>query len=235
MEEKKPEGGRKRKTFFEVAEKRRKLSEERNLTRVVLGETFQRWRAMKEQRGVKTDAQFAKILLDRFNSSGICFAISFEARVNVATGSPNGPNRKSSSTPGITNSDPPLMYPRFPREIQACCRSSLRYYVTYVYIKKESQLVGYMACEDAAGSVQKCPNDISDNWRFTRSQRLRTAEWLQKLKSTEKGPPPCLVLCRRNGPTAETCWLAHFVQKPIRHDRGTCEEKKEDPCEFNHL
>ncbi|ROL47663.1 hypothetical protein DPX16_13378 [Anabarilius grahami] len=65
MEEKKPKGGRKRKTFFEVAEKRRKLSEERNLTRVVLGETFQRWRAMKEQRGVKTDAQFAKILLDR--------------------------------------------------------------------------------------------------------------------------------------------------------------------------
>ncbi|ROL51941.1 Placenta growth factor [Anabarilius grahami] len=60
MEEKKPEGGRKRNTFFEVAEKRRKLSEERNLTRVVLGETFQHWRAMKEQRGVKTDAQFSK-------------------------------------------------------------------------------------------------------------------------------------------------------------------------------
>ncbi|ROL50031.1 hypothetical protein DPX16_5790 [Anabarilius grahami] len=64
MEEKKPEGGRKSKTFFEVAEKRRKLSEERNRTRVVLGETFQRWRAMKEQRGVKTDAQLAKIILD---------------------------------------------------------------------------------------------------------------------------------------------------------------------------
>ncbi|KAL1261920.1 hypothetical protein QQF64_007185, partial [Cirrhinus molitorella] len=48
----------------------------------------------------------------RFNSSGICFAISFEARANVATGSPNGPNRKSSSTPGIINSDPPLMHPR---------------------------------------------------------------------------------------------------------------------------
>ncbi|ROL48292.1 hypothetical protein DPX16_5686 [Anabarilius grahami] len=70
MEEKKPEGGRKRNTFFEVAEKRRKLSEERNLTRVVLGETFQRWRAMKEQRGVKTDAQFAKILLDRYIHAG---------------------------------------------------------------------------------------------------------------------------------------------------------------------
>ncbi|ROL41885.1 hypothetical protein DPX16_3513 [Anabarilius grahami] len=72
--DKKPEGGRKRKTIFEVAEKRRKLSEERNQTRVVLGQSFQRWRAMKEQKGVKTDAQFAKILLDRdadFSMGGI--------------------------------------------------------------------------------------------------------------------------------------------------------------------
>jgi len=40
---------------------------------------------------------------------------------------------------------------RFSREIRACRRSSLRHYVKSVYIKKESQLVGYIICEDAAG------------------------------------------------------------------------------------
>ncbi|RXN26816.1 hypothetical protein ROHU_005548 [Labeo rohita] len=28
--------------------------------------------------------------------------------------------------------------------------------------------------------------------------------------------------------------LPHFIQKPIRHDRGTCKEKKEDPYHPDH-
>ncbi|KAK7916712.1 hypothetical protein WMY93_012473 [Mugilogobius chulae] len=54
--------GRKRKTVFEVSQKRRKGVEERNKTRVILGESFIRWRALKTQNGLPTDASVAKFL-----------------------------------------------------------------------------------------------------------------------------------------------------------------------------
>uniref|UniRef100_A0A8C6U2D8 Uncharacterized protein n=1 Tax=Neogobius melanostomus TaxID=47308 RepID=A0A8C6U2D8_9GOBI len=47
-----------------IAEKR-KASEERNKTRVFLGDSFTRWRALKAQVGLPTDASVAKFLLDR--------------------------------------------------------------------------------------------------------------------------------------------------------------------------
>uniref|UniRef100_A0A8C6WUA8 Uncharacterized protein n=1 Tax=Neogobius melanostomus TaxID=47308 RepID=A0A8C6WUA8_9GOBI len=57
---------RKRKSVFEVYEKKRKASEERNkTTRVFLGDSFTRWRALKAQVGLPTDASVAKFLLDR--------------------------------------------------------------------------------------------------------------------------------------------------------------------------
>uniref|UniRef100_A0A8C6TX16 Uncharacterized protein n=1 Tax=Neogobius melanostomus TaxID=47308 RepID=A0A8C6TX16_9GOBI len=56
---------RKRKSVFEVYEKKRKASEERNKTRVFLGDSFTRWRALKAQVGLPTDASVAKFLLDR--------------------------------------------------------------------------------------------------------------------------------------------------------------------------
>ncbi len=40
---------------------------------------------------------------------------------------------------------------RFSWEIQACSCSSLRHYITSVNAKNKSQLVHYIACEDAAG------------------------------------------------------------------------------------
>uniref|UniRef100_A0A672GZL4 Uncharacterized protein n=1 Tax=Salarias fasciatus TaxID=181472 RepID=A0A672GZL4_SALFA len=56
--------GRKRKTVFEIYEKKRKASEVRNKTRVFLGDSFTRWRALKLQAGLPTDASVAKFLLD---------------------------------------------------------------------------------------------------------------------------------------------------------------------------
>ncbi|KAK7898837.1 hypothetical protein WMY93_019690 [Mugilogobius chulae] len=61
--------GRKRKTVFEVSQKRRKGVEERNKTRVILGESFIRWRALKTQNGLPTDASVAKFLLDSYYST----------------------------------------------------------------------------------------------------------------------------------------------------------------------
>ncbi|CAM4642972.1 unnamed protein product [Leuciscus chuanchicus] len=57
--------GRKRKSVYELYDKKRKASEERNKTRVFLGEYFTRWRALKAQVGLPTDASVAKFLLDR--------------------------------------------------------------------------------------------------------------------------------------------------------------------------
>lgn len=37
----------------------------RSKTRVSVGTAFDRWRALKEDRGLKTDAQLARFLLDR--------------------------------------------------------------------------------------------------------------------------------------------------------------------------
>uniref|UniRef100_A0A8C6WRP7 Uncharacterized protein n=1 Tax=Neogobius melanostomus TaxID=47308 RepID=A0A8C6WRP7_9GOBI len=48
-----------------IYEKKRKASEERNKTRVFLGDSFTRWRALKAQVGLPTDASVAKFLLDR--------------------------------------------------------------------------------------------------------------------------------------------------------------------------
>ena len=57
--------GRKRKSLYELYEKKRKASEERNKIRVFLGDCFTRWRALKTQVGLPTDASVAKFLLDR--------------------------------------------------------------------------------------------------------------------------------------------------------------------------
>lgn len=37
----------------------------RSKTRVSVGTAFERWRALKEEKGLKTDAQLARFLLDR--------------------------------------------------------------------------------------------------------------------------------------------------------------------------
>lgn len=59
-------GSGKRKSVWEVFQKRREHAEQRNRTRVVLGDTFRRWRALKAQLGLHSDALFAKFLLDSF-------------------------------------------------------------------------------------------------------------------------------------------------------------------------
>lgn len=37
----------------------------RSKTRVSVGTAFERWRALKEEKGLKTDAQLARFLIDR--------------------------------------------------------------------------------------------------------------------------------------------------------------------------
>ncbi|XP_077053495.1 uncharacterized protein LOC143703904 [Siphateles boraxobius] len=59
--------GRKRKSVHEVYEKKRQAAEHRNKTRVILGEHFTRWRALKTQVGLPTVAALAKILLDSYD------------------------------------------------------------------------------------------------------------------------------------------------------------------------
>ena len=57
--------GRKRRKVYEEHEKKRKAAEDRNKTRVFLGDSFTRWRALKTQVGLPTDASVANYLLDR--------------------------------------------------------------------------------------------------------------------------------------------------------------------------
>ncbi|XP_073721216.1 uncharacterized protein [Misgurnus anguillicaudatus] len=59
--------GKRKKTVVELYDKKRKTSEERNKTRVFLGESFTRWRALKTQIGLPTDASVAKVLLDSYD------------------------------------------------------------------------------------------------------------------------------------------------------------------------
>ncbi|KAJ0063545.1 hypothetical protein NL108_003850 [Boleophthalmus pectinirostris] len=59
---------RKRKSVFEVAERRRQGEKERSKTKVILGDSFQRWRALKQTKGLKTDALVAKFLLDSYDN-----------------------------------------------------------------------------------------------------------------------------------------------------------------------
>lgn len=56
---------RKGKTVFEKATARIKATEERNRTRVVIGTAFERWRQLKADKGLQTDAKVALFLLDR--------------------------------------------------------------------------------------------------------------------------------------------------------------------------
>lgn len=56
---------RKKQSVFEVAERRRQGLKERSQTKVILGDCFKRWRTLKQQKGIKTDALVAKFLLDR--------------------------------------------------------------------------------------------------------------------------------------------------------------------------
>uniref|UniRef100_A0A3Q2FKQ0 Uncharacterized protein n=1 Tax=Cyprinodon variegatus TaxID=28743 RepID=A0A3Q2FKQ0_CYPVA len=51
--------------FFPVYEKKRKISEERNKTRVFLGDSFMQWLTLKAQAGLASDALVAKFLHDR--------------------------------------------------------------------------------------------------------------------------------------------------------------------------
>ncbi|KAM4545156.1 uncharacterized protein PAE49_017857 [Odontesthes bonariensis] len=60
---------RKGKTVFEKATARIKATEERNKTRVVIGTAFQRWRQLKEENGLQTDAKLAQFLLDSYDAS----------------------------------------------------------------------------------------------------------------------------------------------------------------------
>lgn len=56
---------RKGKTVLEKATARMKSTEERNRTRVVIGTALQRWRQLKEEKGLQSDAKVALFLLDR--------------------------------------------------------------------------------------------------------------------------------------------------------------------------
>ena len=56
----------KRKAIWEVAEKRLQLKREQDRTRVILGENFERWRALKSAQGLKSDAMVAGFLLDKY-------------------------------------------------------------------------------------------------------------------------------------------------------------------------
>ncbi|XP_020786324.2 zinc finger protein 391-like [Boleophthalmus pectinirostris] len=56
---------RKRKSGFEDVQRNGEEEKERDQTEVILGDSFQRWRALKQEKGLKTDALVAKFLLDR--------------------------------------------------------------------------------------------------------------------------------------------------------------------------
>lgn len=62
-----PTGSRKRLTLFEVAERRRNTLKKNKQSSVRLGESFQRWRALKTQKGLLTDALVAKFLLESYD------------------------------------------------------------------------------------------------------------------------------------------------------------------------
>jgi len=57
--------GRKRKSVQERAEVKRKCEERRNLSRINIGSTIDRWRKLQGDLGLKTDAETADFLLSR--------------------------------------------------------------------------------------------------------------------------------------------------------------------------
>jgi len=57
--------GRKRKSFEEKAETKRKCEERRKLSRINIGFTIDRWRKLQRDLGLKTDADTADFLLSR--------------------------------------------------------------------------------------------------------------------------------------------------------------------------
>uniref|UniRef100_A0A3Q3B1C0 Uncharacterized protein n=1 Tax=Kryptolebias marmoratus TaxID=37003 RepID=A0A3Q3B1C0_KRYMA len=62
--------GRKRKgrVLLSTSEKERRLKAVRmrvDRSRVILGEEYERWKALKQKLGVRSDASVAKVLLDR--------------------------------------------------------------------------------------------------------------------------------------------------------------------------
>uniref|UniRef100_A0A8C9YWL2 Uncharacterized protein n=1 Tax=Sander lucioperca TaxID=283035 RepID=A0A8C9YWL2_SANLU len=75
----------------EYMARRREIEKERTKTRIYIGESIQRWRELRWQKGFQSDAQVAKFLLDRHGccltaleqvSNGFCnvlgiIAISF--------------------------------------------------------------------------------------------------------------------------------------------------------------
>uniref|UniRef100_A0A3B4W8W9 Uncharacterized protein n=1 Tax=Seriola lalandi dorsalis TaxID=1841481 RepID=A0A3B4W8W9_SERLL len=50
----------------EYMARRRELEKERTKTRIYIGESIQRWRELRRQKGFLSDAQVAKFLLDSF-------------------------------------------------------------------------------------------------------------------------------------------------------------------------
>uniref|UniRef100_A0A3Q2D922 Uncharacterized protein n=1 Tax=Cyprinodon variegatus TaxID=28743 RepID=A0A3Q2D922_CYPVA len=57
--------GHKSKIVYEENEKKRMGTEERNKTRVFLGDSFTQWHALKAQVGLFTNGSVAKFALDR--------------------------------------------------------------------------------------------------------------------------------------------------------------------------
>uniref|UniRef100_A0A1A7X744 Si:dkeyp-30e7.2 n=1 Tax=Iconisemion striatum TaxID=60296 RepID=A0A1A7X744_9TELE len=56
----------KRKTPFQLAENKKRLDAERGQTRVSIGIAFQRWRKLRDSKGLKTDTMVAIFLLDSY-------------------------------------------------------------------------------------------------------------------------------------------------------------------------
>jgi len=56
---------KKRKTVFEKAMNKKSLDKSRNQTRVNIGMAFQRWRQLRDLKGLKSDSMMALFLLDR--------------------------------------------------------------------------------------------------------------------------------------------------------------------------
>ena len=56
---------KKRKTLFEQATNKKRLDKARSETRVNIGMAFQRWRELRELKGLRSDPMVAVYLLDR--------------------------------------------------------------------------------------------------------------------------------------------------------------------------
>lgn len=74
---------KKRKTVFEKATTKKRLDQARSQTRVNIGIAFQRWRQLREVKGLKSDAMVAVFLLDSYEKDSSSTHVKHEL-----TGSP---------------------------------------------------------------------------------------------------------------------------------------------------